>query len=167
MDLTKAFDLLNHDLLLQSSIQMISNMMHWNLFKIQHLFMERDNTRGCWRLCFCSRYYSCYISCLCQWSVLLKYVIVLMILFFMFAIENFREWWNMSLFPANLYFGEDIFSIKISHPSRRLEDVLRRCLQDQTFLRRLARRETVTLLYDKNREQFCDLIRSWLCSTSL
>ena len=109
MDLTKAFDFLNHDLLLQSSIQMISNMMHWNLFKIQHLVMGRDNTRGCRRLCFCSPYYSCYISCLCQWSVLLKYVIVLMILFFMFAIENFREWWNISLFPTNLYFGEDVW----------------------------------------------------------
>ena len=111
MDLTKAFDLLNHDLLLQSSIQMISNMMHWNLFKTQHLVMERDNTRGCWRLCFCSPYHSCYVSWLCQWSILLKYVIVLMILIFMFAIENLREWCNMSLFPANLYFGEDVWKM--------------------------------------------------------
>ena len=45
----------------------------------------------------------------------------------------------------------------------------RRRRQHSNYLspRRLGRRNVVTFLYDKNRQPLCDLIRYWLCSTSL
>ena len=56
---------------------------------------------------------------------------------------------------------EDVLSVTIFCLSRRLEDVLK------TYPRHFGRGKVVTLHYDKNRQPLCDLIRFWLCSTSL
>ena len=53
------------------------------------------------------------------------------------------------------------FLVSVKGASRRLKDVF------QTSPKRLEKREIVTFCYDKTRQLFCDLIRSWLCSTSL
>ena len=52
---------------------------------------------------------------------------------------------------------------------RNIEDVFHATISRlvKTPSRRLVKWEIVKLSYDKNRQSFCGLLRSWLCSTTL
>ena len=62
---------------------------------------------------------------------------------------------------ANIYLGVDVLKTF----SRRFIDAFSAAIFCVT--RRLGRRKIVTLHYDKNRQLLFDLLRFWLCSTSL
>ena len=62
---------------------------------------------------------------------------------------------------ANIYLGVDVLKTF----SRRFIDAFSASVFCLT--RRLGRRKIVTLHYDKNRQLLFDLLRFWLCSTSL
>ena len=61
---------------------------------------------------------------------------------------------EIKIIPANICLGEDDLKISL----RGLEDAFRVII---------SRREIVTRHYNKNRQPFCDLFRSWLSSTFL